>query len=188
MPELRPQRERAAAWPAALLVVVVLAVVVVLLRAAGSPAPSASTRPDLAVRLAVVAVMLVAGGVGAWTLTAAPRRLDYRLRGRSLVITTLLSRRTVPLSRVTGAEVIPFELTTMPGAHAGLLNSHLPGYYVGRFPLSGLKGTRVVVAVRKGRGVLLRFASGEPLLLAPRDPEALLALVERYGRRAARGR
>jgi len=57
----------------------------------------------------------------------------------------------------------------------------MPGYYVGRFPLSGLKRTQVAVGVRKGRGLLLRFASGDPLLLAPRDPEALLKLLQERG-------
>lgn len=181
MREVRPQREPPAAWPALLLAVVVLVVVASLLWATVSPAPTDAERLDPAVGAALIAGLLAAGAAGAWTLTAAPRRLDYRLRGRSLVVTTLLSRRTVPLAEITGAEVVPFELTTVPGAHAGWLNSHMPGYYVGIFPLSGLKRTRVAVGVRRGRGVLLRFGPGESLLLAPQDPEALVALVERRG-------
>lgn len=184
MRELRPQREPPAAWPAVLLLVVVLVVVAFLLRAMVSPAPPGGDRMAPLTGGLVIAAMLMAAGVGTWALTSAPRRLDYRLRGRTLIVTTLLGRRVLPLSSVVGAEVTSFALNTTPGAHAGALNSHMPGYYVGLFPLSGLKRTRVAVGVRKGRGVVLHFATGDALLLAPRDPEALLALVEqRAGRR-----
>jgi len=181
MRELRPQREPPAAWPVALLAGSVLLVVGFLLWAVLSPAPPGGERMDPLAGALVIAGLLLASGIGTWTLINAPRRLDYRLRGRTLFVTTLLGRRVVPLSRIVGAELTSFELTTMPGAHAGWLNSHMPGYYVGRFPLSGLKRTQVAVGVRKGRGLLLRFASGDPLLLAPRDPEALLKLLQERG-------
>lgn len=181
--ELRPQREPARAWPAAILAGVVLTVVGLMTWAALSPTFGRSERPSPAAAVAIIAGLLLAGGVGSWALTAAPRRLDYRLRGRTLVVTTLLGKRLVPLSKVAGAEAVPFTLATTPGAHAGLLNSHMPGYYVGVFPLSGLGRTRVVVGVRRGRGVLLRLQGGEALLLAPQDPDALVALAAQRGGR-----
>lgn len=185
MPDVRPQREPPAAWPVLLLAGVAVVVLATMAWAMLAPAARHGERLDPVVGVPVIAVLLVASGIGGWALTAAPRRLEYRLRGRALQIATLLGRRVVPLSRVVSAEVVDFRLTTMPGAHAGFLNSHMPGYYVGLFPLSGLGRTRVVVGVRQGRGVLLRFAEEDPLLLAPRDPQALVELVqERSGRRA----
>lgn len=180
-PELRPQRERREGWPALLVAVIGAVVTGVFLWRALAPGEAGSA-PAPAIAALLTVAMAVAATVAIWAIHAAPRRLDYRLRGRTLVITTLLGRRTVPLRSVTAAEQIDFDLKVGLGLHLGWPRSHLPGYYVGRFPLSGLGRTLVVVAVRRGRGVLLRPDAGAPVLLAPKDPDALVGLVERRGR------
>jgi len=180
-PELRPQRERPEAWPTLLVAAIGAVATGVVLWRALAPGEAGSELAPAIAALWLVGVV-AAAAIAIWGIHAAPRRLDYRLRGRTLVITTLLGHRTVPLRSVAATEQIDFDLKVGPGLHLGWPRSHLPGYYVGRFPLSGLGGVLVVVAVRRGRGVLLRPDAGAPVLLAPRDPEALVGLVESRGR------
>jgi|GEM_PF-6177154 len=179
MRELSPRRERPRRWPVVVLLVVGLAVPAALMWAVLEPGVPAEQR--LPPTLAVLVIMgeLLAVGVGTWSLSNAPRRLDYRLRGRSLQVTTLLARLEIPLASVRRAEVLRYDLLLLPGARLGPVQSHLPGYYVGRWRLRGPRSARVIVASPRGDGVLLHFEKGPPLLLAPRDPQALVALVER---------
>ncbi len=179
MREIAPRRERPRSWPVVALLVVGLAVPLVLLWVALEPGVPAEQRPAPALVALVAAVELVAVGIGTWSLRRAPRRLDYRLRGRSLEVTTLLAQVRIPLKSVRRAEVLRYDLLLLPGARLGPVQSHLPGYYVGRWRLRGPRSSRVIVAAPRGDGVLLHFAKEPPLLLAPRDPEALVALVER---------
>ncbi|MEJ2668091.1 MAG: hypothetical protein P8Z81_13530 [Deinococcales bacterium] len=182
---LGPQREPPARWVTALLVVPVAAAAFVLLRFATRA--GAEPRHHHAAVVPLVAAGAVLGIVTLtfWALRAAPHRLDYRLRGRSLEVTTLFGRRRLRLASITRAEVVAFDLRVAPGVHLGWPSSHLPGYYVGRFPFSGLGRTRVIVGVRRGSGVMLHFRTGEPLLLAPEQPAALAALID--GEDAGRG-
>ncbi len=179
MREIAPRRERPRSWPVVALLVVGLAVPVVLLWVAIEPGVPAQQRPAPGLVTLVAVVELIALGIGTWSLSRAPRRLDYRLRGRSLEITTLLARIRIPLKSVRHAEVLRYDLLVLPGARLGPVQSQLPGYYVGRWRLRGPRSSRVIVAAPRGDGVLLHFDEGPPLLLAPRDPEALVALVER---------
>lgn len=178
MRELEPRRERARAWPLTLLLVVMAVAVAVLLWGLAAPRAAADSRSQPWLTALLIAVLLAASAIGAWSLYSAPRRLDYRLRGRTLLLRTLLGEQRVPLAAVIGAETIDFDLRLPPGARLGWSSSHLPGYYVGRWRVRGIGMARVVVAARRGRGVVLRFARGAPLLLAPRDPEALVARIE----------
>lgn len=177
--ELSPRRERPRRWPVVLLLVVGLAVPAVLVWAVIDPQAPADQRLPPALAALIVVVELAALGIGTWALSNAPQRLDYRLRGRSLEVTTLLSRLRIPLASVRGAEILRYDLLILPGARLGPVQSQLPGYYVGRWRLRGSRSARVIVASPRGYGVLLHFEEGPPLLLAPRDPEALTALVER---------
>ncbi len=181
MRELGPRREPARSWPLVLLLTAGLAVPAALLWGAVDPQTPRDQRLQPVLAVLGTAIGLGAVGIGAWSLSNAPRRLDYRLRGRSLEVTTLLSRFRVPLASVRRAEVLRYDLLILPGARLGWGQSHLPGYYVGRWRLRGARSARVVVASPRGDGVLLHFEKGPPLLLAPRDPEALVALVERNG-------
>jgi len=167
------------------LLVFGLAVPAVLVWAAIDPGAPADQRMPPALAALIAVGELLAVGTGTWALSNAPRRLDYRLRGRSLEVTTLLSRLRIPLKSVRGAEVLRYDLLLLPGARLGPVQSHLPGYYVGRWRLRGPRSARVIVAAPRGDGVLLHFEDGPPLLLAPRDPEALVALVERHNTRGA---
>lgn len=175
--DLSPQREPRGRWAGALLAVPVVAVGLVILRYA-TRTRAASAHHAAVVLPLVAAVLAGIVAMTLWALRAAPQRLDYRLRGRSLEVSTLLTKRRLRLASVTRAEVVEFDLHVTPGVHMGWPNSHMPGYYVGRFPLSGLGGTRVVVGVRRGTGVLLHVKTGAPVLLAPEEPAALAALIE----------
>jgi len=179
MRELRPRRERPRSWPVLSLLVVGLAVPAVILWAALRPGSPADLQPSSGLVAFVVALELIALAIGTWSLSQAPRRLDYRLRGRSLEVTTLLATIRIPLASVRRAEVLRYDLLLLPGARLGAVQSQLPGYYVGRWRLRGPRSARVIVASPRGDGVLLHFEKGPPLLLAPQDPEALVALVER---------
>jgi len=185
MRELSPRREPPSRWPILLLLGVGVFVAGGLLWAAIGPSAMPSERLQPVVAVLVACAELAAVGVGVWSLGAAPRRLDYRLRGRTLVVTMLLTQRRVPLASVVRAEVLRYDLVVVPGVKLGWPRSHLPGYYVGRWRLDGVGTAEVIVAAPRGDGILLRFREASPLLLAPRDPEALAALVERSGPRLA---
>jgi hypothetical protein len=186
MRELSPRREPPGRWPALVLTGVGIVAAGGLLWAAVDPSSPPSERLPAGLAVAVAAAELAAVALGVWALSAAPRRLDYRLRGRGLVVTQLLSQRRVPLTSVASAEVLPYDLGVVPGAHLGWPRSYLPGYYVGWWRMAGVGRVRVAVAARSGTGVLLRFRDGPPLLLAPREPEALTSRVERFGGTAGR--
>jgi hypothetical protein len=183
MRELGPRREPARSWPQLLLLTAGLSVPAALLWGAVDPQTPPDQRLQPVLAVLGTAVGLVGVGFGAWAVSAAPRRLEYRLRGRSLEVATLLSRRRISLASVRRAEIVHYDLRAVSGAHMGIVRSHLPGYYVGRWRIRGAGVVRAVVASPRGDGVLLHVGAGAPLLLAPRDPEALVALVERHGGR-----
>ena len=178
MRELKPRREPARAWPQGMLLTVSLAVAATMLFLGLSPSVSDGLQPWLGTLLALA--VLIAAGIGSWSLYAAPRRLDYRVRGRTLLVNTLLSQQRVPFASVRSAEVLRYDLLVLPGARLGWVQSHLPGYYVGSWRVRGAGVVRVVAASPRGTGVLLRLRDGRPLLLAPNEPEALAALLERH--------
>lgn len=178
MRELRPRRDPARAWPQLLLLVVALAVAATMLAVGLSPEGAHGPRPWLGLLLTIA--VLAAAGIGAWSLYAAPRRLDYRVRGRTLLVSTLLSQRRLPFASIRSAEVLRYDLLVLPGARLGWGQSHLPGYYVGWWRVAGAGVARVIVASPRGTGVLLRLRRGRPLLLAPNDPGALVALLQRH--------
>ena len=139
------------------------------------------TGGDLTRKALLVVAELAITGLASWTLRAAPRRLGYQLRRDELMVRTLAGRRVVTLSSIASAEPYDYQLTVNRGVHLGWPRSHMPGYYSGRFRLDGVGAAQVAVAARRGHGVLLRFQDGPPLLLAPKDPEALLRLIGKRG-------
>lgn len=179
MTELRLRQEPLSPWPVTRVALVGVGVAVALVWATVAP-PSTERLPAAATALALV-VLLAAAGVGAVSLYAAPRRLAYRLRGRTLELQTLTGTLRVPAASLRGAERIDFVLRLTWGTRLGWSYSHLPGYYVGLFRIVGAERVRGFAGARRGSGVLLRPARGDPLLLTPVDAEALLAWVARYG-------
>ncbi len=180
MAELRLRQERPRLWPIAMTVLVGVGVAGTLVWAAVAPSPGERLAADRTA--AVVAFELAAVAVGATSLYAAPRRLGYTLRGSTLELCTLTGTVRLPASALRGAERIDFALRLPWGARLGWPQSHLPGYYVGLFNAGGAGRVRAFAGERRGSGVLLRLERGAPVLLTPRDPEALLSWAERYGR------
>lgn len=179
MAELRVRQEPLRAWPQLVLLGVGGAVAAALLTAAVAPPPAERLPPGQAA--AFVLVELLAVGVGAVSYHLAPRRLGYRLRGRRLEVRTLLGSWQLPAASVRGAERIDVRLFVLPGARLGWPHSHLPGYYVGVFRAAGVGRVRAFAGARRGHGVLLRTDRGEPVLLTPRDPDALIDWLTRHG-------
>ncbi len=181
MAELKRLAEPASPWPAVIVGAIGIGAVGAILFSGGDgPLAQAGAR-SWSATVPLVGLELAITAAAVATLLAAPRRLAYRVRGDRLTVRTLVGTLQLSLSEVTAAEVLAYRLPLTRSVHLGWPRSHIPGYYVGTFHLEGLGRTRVAVGARSGEGVLLQRAGGGRLLLAPRDPAALLALVERYG-------
>lgn len=180
MAEMKRLSEPASPWPAVTIGAVGLGAVAALLWGGGEGPLAQAGTGSWARFVPLVGLELAVTAAAVATLLAAPRRLAYRVRGDRLTVRTLVGGLRVELSEVTGAEVLSYRLPLARSVHLGWPRSHVPGYYVGTFRLEGLGRTRVAVGARSGDGVLLHRADGGRLLLAPRDPAELLALVERY--------
>lgn len=176
MAELKPRREPTSPWPSIAIGVIGLGAVTALLWGGSD---GVAGRPFYLTAL-LVAAELAATATASWTLAVAPRRLGYRVRGRELEVRTLMGRSRLPLDRVTAAEIVSYELAVPRGVRLGWPHSHMRGYYTGRYRLPDIGAVRAAVGARRGQGVLLELPNGRPWLLAPRDPDALLALVGRH--------
>lgn len=186
MAELRVRREPLRVWPQLVLLTVGGGVAATLLYAALALPPAERLPPGQAVAFVLLEVLAV--GVGAVSYHLAPRRLAYRLRGRRLEVRTLLGTWRLAADAVRGVERVEVRLLVLPGARLGWPHSHLPGYYVGVFRAAGLGRVRAFAGARRGDAVLLRTDGGDPVLLTPRDPDALIDWARRHGRPARPGR
>lgn len=186
MAEIKVLTEPASPWSGVAIGAVGLGAAAFIVARGVDPALEPSVRHPVmqTALLATLVVVATVAVIGA--LVAAPRRLGYVIRGDRLVVRTLLGSRRIRLSEVVQAEQLPYRLPIL-GVHFGWPRSHVPGYYVGMFRLHDVGITQVAVGARSGEGVLLRLGGGGSLLLAPRDPAALVAAVQRQ-RDAARSR
>ncbi len=118
----------------------------------------------------VIAVMLVVVLGLVTVFVVAPARLRYTVREGSLEVTTLLSRRRLPLAGVRAR-------VHRPLLGARLSGVAIPGHVVGSWLLDTM-ATTVLASVRDS-GVLLE---GEGrFLVSPRDPETFLTALASAG-------
>jgi hypothetical protein len=118
----------------------------------------------------VIAVLLlvVVGLLAVFML--APARLQYRVRGGTLEVRTLLSRRRIPLAGVRARVHRPLLGARLSGAA-------IPGHVVGSW-LFDTMATTVLASVRDS-GVLIE---GEGrFFVSPQDPERFLAVLGAQG-------